>query len=169
MASQPVLRKLERYVEQQGGDAWIMDQLAAGLSVGQVAAGITLPGHGSISRPLLYNWRNKSEARREGWALAMKLRGHALAEEAGEVLDSLVGTAPSAAEVSLAKSRAEYRRWLAGRLNAEAYGEDKQALLNVNLNVGDLHLDALRRVGHMSADRREERTALAHEGRLLNG
>jgi len=71
--------------------------------------------------------------------------------------------------VSLAKSRAEYRRWLAGRLNAEAYGEDKQALLNVNLNVGDLHLDALRRVGHMDADRREERTALAHEGRLLNG
>lgn len=148
MTGQPVLHKLIRYVEAKGGDEWLLNRLADGESVGAIAKSIDLPGHGSISRPMLYNWRNKGgEPRREGWRLALKASGHALAEDAGEALNELRGTGATAAEVSLARSRSEYLRWLAGKRN-ERYGE-KATVVDLTLNVADLHLDALRRHGHM--------------------
>ena len=53
----------------------------------------------------------------------------------------------SNAEVSAATSRANFRRWLATVRNREEYGQN--AGVNVNLTINQLHLDALRKVGHM--------------------
>jgi transposase len=161
MAGKPLLRKLEQLIERSGGDAFILDQIADGLSVAKVARKIELPGHGPVSRGMLYDWRNRGgDERRKGWDLAMKASGHPLAEDAGEILEELAeGLAPSAPEVQLARARSNYKTWLAGIRN-EAYAE-KKSDIKVELNVGALHLDALRKRGHMDAVRAPEEVPTA--------
>lgn len=143
------MRKLEAEIERRGGDEYVTSQLADGVSVGAVAKGIEVGDHGPISRQFLYNWRNRSEARREGWALAMEAAGEALAEKAGEVLDE-VCPEPSAAEVTLASKRSAYLQWLAGKRDERF--SDKGPDLSVNVqtvNVGLDHLQALMSHGAM--------------------
>jgi hypothetical protein len=149
MASRPVLRELERYVESNGGDSFVLDRIAAGESVGRIAKSITLPKHGPISRPLLYAWRNRGDERRKGWALAMKASAEALSEDAGDCWDVL-SEDPTSAQVAKARGMSEYKRWLASVRDRDAFGSSSGAV-SVNLNVGSLHLDALRQVGHMRA------------------
>jgi hypothetical protein len=150
MPGQPKMRKLTKYIEDRGGDQWIMDRIAAGESVGKICKSIILPGDSQpISRPFLYTWRNKRDERRVGWQLAMQVSADAHAEMAGDILDDLAEELdPSSAQVSLAKSRSEYKRWLARVRDRDKYGEEKQQALNVNiLTAGDLHIDGLRRLG----------------------
>ena len=153
MTGRPLLDKLCRLIETEwGGDDFIFDQVKNGVSIAKIAAGIELPGHGVISRGMIYDWKKRGgEDRAAAWREAMQVSGHSHAEDAGDVLEELVGTMPSAPEVNLARSRSSYKTWLAGRRNDE-YAE-KQAHLQVNLNVGELHLDALRKRGHMDAVR----------------
>lgn len=153
MASRPVLRELERYVETNGGDSFVLDRIAAGESVGRIAKSITLPKHGPISRPLLYTWRNRSDERRKGWALAMKASAEALSEDAGDCWD-ILSDDPTSAQVAKARGMSEYKRWLASVRDREGFGS-AAAAVNLNLNVGSLHLDALRQVGHMGTLRGE--------------
>ena len=149
----PLLDKLGRLVEREwGGDAFILDQVANGVSIRKIAEGIELPGYGPISRGMVYDWKKRGgEPRAKAWREAMRLSGHAHAEDAGDILDDLKDTIPSAPEVNLARSRSNYRTWLAGKRN-DQYAE-KQANVQIALNVGELHLDALRKRGHMDAVR----------------
>jgi hypothetical protein len=145
------MRKLEKEIEKRGGDQYVFDLLADGVSVGAVAKGIELEGHGPISRPFLYTWRNRDKTgqRREGWRLALEAAGEAHAERAGEVLDA-VGADPSSAEVTLASKRANYLQWLAGKRDERF--SDKGPDLNVQVqtvNVGLDHLQALMSHGAM--------------------
>lgn len=144
MAGRPVLRKLERWIEERGGMTWVFNQIADGVSVGAIAEQIVLDGHGPISRPYLYVWRDADEERKAGWAAAMKDAAHAHAEKAGEVWDDLPHD-PTTGQVQRARGLSEYRRWLAGH-RSEEYRKDTGGG-NVILNVGELHLDALRAAG----------------------
>lgn len=147
MAANPNMRKLEKYVAANGGDSCILDLLSDGWSVRRIAESISLPGHGTISRPFLYRWRNRDDERVKAWAVAMKTGAHALAEDSGEVLEELPED-PTSAQVAKAKGISEHRKWLAGKRNDDY--DAKPAGLNVNiLSAGDLHLDALRQAGHM--------------------
>lgn len=75
-----------------------------------------------------------------------------LAEEAGEVLENAaqviegVRMPLSSADVSLANSKSNYLRWLAG-IYDEQYRDKKGAGVNVQVTVGQLHLDALKAHG----------------------
>lgn len=156
MAANPIMRALEKLVSANGGDRWILDRLANGERVGDIARDCIIEGYGPISRPFLYRWRDKSEDRREGWKLAMQDAAHAHAEQAGDVLDKLADADTlllSSAQVSLAKSRSEYKRWLASKLNEE-YRDGPQVQVGI-LAAGDLHLDALRQLGSMDRYRVE--------------
>jgi hypothetical protein len=154
MPSRPYLRALTRWIEEQGGEPFILDRIAAGESVGKIAKSIQLPGRDKpISRAMLYYWRNAGgDERKKGWELAMKESAEALAEEAGEVLDNLSEEFdPTSAQVSLARSRSEYKRWLASKRDADTFG-DRKSDVNVNvLSLGDVHLDALRKLGSRDA------------------
>jgi hypothetical protein len=152
MSGRPVLRALAAWIEEAGGDLWVFDQIADGVPVGKVAEQITLKGHGGISRPLLYQWRDmqgEDSERRRGWAAAMKDAAHAHAEKAGEVWDTLPED-PTTGQVQRARGQSEYRRWLAGHRNREDYGEGVKA--GVVVNIGSLHLDALRQAGHIARE-----------------
>lgn len=151
MAGRPVRDKLTRYIEEHGGDDYILDRIASGETPGAIAASISLPGHGTISRPLLYAWRDAGGTeRREAWKHAMACRGEGLIEEAGEILDELAGNMPTSAEVSLARERANHRRWLGGKLN-EDYSDKPGVDVNVLVSADDQLLAALRKHGQRRA------------------
>ena len=131
------MQALEKLIEDNGGDRWVLDRLANGERVGDVAADCIIEDHGPISRPFLYRWRDRSPDRAAGWKAAMQDAAHAHAEEAGEVWDE-VPDDPTTGQVAVARGRSEYKRWLAGKLN-EQYREAS----------ADLHLEALRMHGSM--------------------
>lgn len=135
-----LLGLFSKHVEAHGGDDWVFSFVEEGHSMRKVAE-LT----GCSSRGMLYNWiKNGGEARRAKLNAARKISAHCHAEDAGEVLDDLAQEGViSSADVSLASSRARYKQWLAGMRNREEYGE--KAGVEINLSVGDLHLDALRR------------------------
>lgn len=151
------MRKLCKYIDDRGGETYITDRISAGESVGTICKSIILPGDTQpISRPFLYAWRNKGgDERRKGWALAMQVSADAHAEEAGDILDELaVEHDPTSAQVALARSRSEYRRWLAKTRDREKYGDDKTAAaVSVNLNIADLHIASLRELGQRPVGR----------------
>lgn len=153
MAGQPILAALVRYVTDHGGDRFILDQLADGTPVGRVASAISLTGHGAISRPLLYKWRDQTDDRRAGWAAAMKDAAHAHAEDAGQVWDDLPED-PTTGQVATARGKSEYKRWLATVKDREHYGPPASAgAVNVHFNLGELHVEALRQAGNMDHQR----------------
>jgi len=128
----------------------VLDQIADGVPVGRIAEQVVLDGHGPISRPLLYQWRDRSPDRKDGWAAAMKDAAHAHAEKAGECWDTLPED-PTTGQVQRARGQSEYRRWLAERRNREAYGTNSGGP-GLVLNVGSLHLDALRQAGYVEPE-----------------
>ncbi len=146
MAANPVMQALEQLIEDNGGDRWVLDRLANGERVGDIAADCIIKDHGPISRPFLYRWRDRSPDRVTGWKAAMQDAAHAHAEEAGEVWDD-VPDDPSTGQVAVARGRSEYKRWLAGRLN-EQYRDGPQVQVGI-MAAGDLHLEALRLHGSM--------------------
>lgn len=77
---------------------------------------------------------------RERLKEARTLGAAALAEEALEISDRMAGTAAEAASNRLA---VDTRKWLAGVLNREDYG-DSAPKVEIGFSVGGLHLDALR-------------------------
>lgn len=123
------------------GEVYFFGRVAAGSKMGEIADDF------GVSRPWLYTWM-KSDGRREireaAYQDAKRAAADYHAEEAGNVLDQ-VGTDPSTAEVSLAGKRSEYHRWLATVLDRETYGP-KGEQVNVSLNLGELHIQALQEV-----------------------
>ena len=139
MPSRPKLTALSQHIEANGGEDWVFEFVAEGLSMKKVAEAV-----GASSRGMLYSWiKAGGEERKQKLKAARRESAHNLAEDGVGILDDLADaqlvTSP---EVSLASSRANYRKWLAGVRNREEYGE-RSAL--VEISIGDLHLEALAR------------------------
>ena len=96
-----------------------------------------------VSKTALYCWLDAGEGRRDALDKARKAAASELAEQAGQVLDELVDdedlTAP---KVQLATQRSGFKRWLAGKWDDRF--SDRPAGVQVNIGIGELHLDALR-------------------------
>jgi hypothetical protein len=144
MPGRPKLQILEQKIRELGGDEWVFEQIADGVRPRVVAEKL------GISRSFLYYWKDlrAHPQRQEKWAFAMRVSAAAKAEEGEEILDELARRPIiTAADVGLATSRAKYRQWLASSLDKETYGT--QAGVQVQVNVGSLHLDALRVAGRV--------------------
>lgn len=140
MAANPIQRHILRTVSERGGWGPIVDRIASGETVAQIAKDFHRPDGIPISRAffsiLLHKDPERSkrvyEARTEG---AAAMVDHAL---------TLVDAAPADRDsVNKAKVQAETRLKIAGLIDRPNWGEQKQQL-NVQVNVADLHLDALR-------------------------
>lgn len=130
-------------IEAEGGDAVVFQEIAAGKTIREVMAAR------GYERDQWYCWiQAGGEARRAAWEQAKLASADALVEQAGEILDQAAEVTNSA-RATIAKERAAYRRWLASCRDQEAYG-DRAGGAQVVLNIGQLHLDALRRCGSMS-------------------
>lgn len=130
-------------IEEKGGFAPIFERLADGERLADIAADYTPPGRDKpISRTWFYWVITQDPDNKEAYQHAMTLKADKLVEDAGQILDDaeLDRDAIRKAEV-----RANFRTWLAGKLNRKQYGEQDKQGVQVTLNVETLHLDALRK------------------------
>lgn len=143
MPSRPHLRNLSDQIDQLGGEEWVFDQIAAAEPMRSIASHFQNPETGKpYTRQMIYAWIHAGgEAREKKWEEAKKIAAHIHAEDAGEILDS--HRPISSADVAHVKNRAEHRKWIAKTFNRAAYGEDS-GKIGLQLNIGSMHLDALR-------------------------
>ena len=138
MAGRPKLRQLEARIEAEGGDDVILDRIATGERMKFISADY------DCSNRLIYQWRDRSKQRKAAWLDARKLAAHEMAEESLDIVDT--AEPKTSAEATMIKERAGGRRWLAELYNREEYGAGKQTV-DVNVNFGDLQLEALKAGG----------------------
>lgn len=118
----------------------VLDMFAGAHTVKQVAA------HYDVSRSSLWRWLNEDPERLERYETALKGSADVWAEKAADVLEA--AKPRSTAEVQLAKALSDFYWRMAERRDRRQYGEDR-GRIDVNMTVGELHLNALRVHGHM--------------------
>lgn len=164
MPGNPKMQAFERHVEDLGGDHVVFDQIADGKIMEDIAAsfrGFYEAAPEFPSRSWIYTWIHRTEERERRWQEAKELAGHNLREDARKILEN---RDPETGEPTPPKTSVE-QKWRkdlsddlkrhAGQLNPKEYG-DKGPDLNVNVDVGTLHLDALRQKGSMGERQVEE-------------
>lgn len=139
MSANPILTEMERQIAEQGGDDVIFDRVAAADAIKDIMADY------GRDRTFFYRWLKNGEGRKEAYEAAKKLSAHALVEDGMDLLDN--GLAYTPADVSRLQHRANYRKWLAGVRSRDEYGDAPQGKIDINLQIGQLHLDALRQAG----------------------
>lgn len=153
-----MMRRLVAQIDEAGGPEIVCEMIADGVRIGRVAE------HWGVSRRMLYMWRDKMDRERGGvkdmWAEAVRLSAEADVERSLEDFDRLdrvvevrtdeegnvrvVNRIPTAAEVSLVTGRAKFNQWLAARKDPDRFGDKAQ--VDINHNLGDLHLEALKQM-----------------------
>lgn len=91
-----------------------------------------------ISKMSWYDWL----AAPEGRDVLARARARATDKMAEESLTIADTTAPE--DVQVAKLRIDTRKWLASKWNRGTYGDDKGALVNININ--NMHANSLRKI-----------------------
>lgn len=124
---------------------YVAEWVEAGKTLTALAADITkalkLEEEDSVTRPMLSRYVNTELDGLEAMRDARSEGSHGMAESSIDIIDQ-----PAADKVQAAqqKASAEIRLKLAGFWNRAEYGEQKGPQVNVNLDMGQLHLDAMR-------------------------
>lgn len=149
MAGKALRRRILSDVEANGGADWLFDQIASGMTVAKLAEqyGCT---RSYISRTL-----NANDEYKRALEQARVEAADALVEEGLEMVDRLDGNS-SSNEIAATREKINWRKFMAGSMNQNKYGTRPQT--NVNISIGDLHLDALRKIN-------AERKAIEEEDR----
>lgn len=119
--------------------AYVLGRIEAGEMVYEIAE--DLGGSTNMLRQWCYS---QPEGRRK-WQEAMAERSHALVEEGVKITRGLKGTEVTKEEVALSKLEIEQLNLIARAHNRPVYGNDA-AQVNVQVNMPQMHLDALRQV-----------------------
>ena len=134
----------------EAGEAVVFERIAAAETVGKVAESF------GVSRASFYGWvKQGGDERRAAFEDARRQSADVHAENALEILDD--ASSQSTAEVTLAKAKSDVRKWLATCFNRTQYGDPGVSVkVNNAVNIGQLHLDALRASSHMRGIPRQE-------------
>lgn len=125
-------RALMRRIEDVGGVETLLVRFAEGDTLQQLANDFRC-------RPSQISGILRSDKWRAKYEEAKKLKAEMAIDRGLRIVrDATPETA------GVAKLQWEAERWVAGKLDPDAYGEKQQPL--VNISVGSLHLDALRTV-----------------------
>jgi hypothetical protein len=130
MAGRPIRRNMLQVFKNAGGDEWLLEQVAAGRTL--TAIGKEL----GISAAKVCGYL-REPARREAYARAQESAAAALVDQSLEIVDDA-----DPQTVQLAKLRSETRRWIAGKLHREQWGE--QSGPQVAIQINGLHAGMLR-------------------------
>ena len=137
MAGKALKKRILTDVAAKGGADWLFDQIASGVTVAEIARqyGCT---RSYVSRALhtVPEYKAALEGAREEAA-------DALVEQGLEMVDALDGDS-SANEISATREKVNFRKFMAGSMNQNKYGTRPQN--NVTISIGDMHLDALRKI-----------------------
>ena len=134
MASNPIEAQMWAAIDKHGGMERILERIANGETMKDVADTF------GVSRSFL-SWKlNAQPGMREKLIAARQGRADKWAEETLEIADNAKED-PNA--INKAKMKIDTRKWLAGVDDPERYAAKQQ---QVNISIGGLHLDALRKV-----------------------
>lgn len=141
-------RMLLLRIKERGGFAAIYDRIAAGETL------VSIGKDYNVSPRFLKVTITANDKLDVLFRQARADSAAALVEKNLEELEAFKPSSLAAAnaEVSLLKLRTEHRKWLAGVYDKEFFGEKKQQTqVNLQLNMGDLHLEALRKLPRTTA------------------
>lgn len=149
MAGKALKKKILTDVANNGGADWLYDQIASGVTVAELARqyGCT---RSYVSRSLhtVPEYKAALDSAREEAA-------DALVEQGLEMVDGL-GANSTSNEIAATREKVNFRKFMAGSMNQNKYGTRPQS--NVTISIGDMHLDALRKVNtEMAAIEAEDR------------
>lgn len=147
MPGQPKMRALEIAIAAlPDGEDTLFERIADGEFIKPIAASL------GTTRPMIYLWISKREGRKKKFEVAKEIASHSYVEDGQIGLDAPLNPLDHPGEPGMRKSRAEYRKWLAGVRNRKEYGPKEQGpLVNFNLGFGGEHLDALKKFGNARA------------------
>jgi len=141
MAGRPKKREHLKTIAAAGGEDAVFARVAEGATIKALAGELGVP------RSFLSTWCN-ADRRVDRYARARREAAQSHAEEGMEIADA---AEPENAQV--AKLRSDYRRWMAARMDPRSWGEAKAA--QVNIDMGQMHLEAVKELGRADAPRRE--------------
>src|SRR2546425_1883840 len=134
MAANPIKQKLLADIEQAGGWEQVFERVASGESQTAIAASMGV-SQGFFSRVI-----HLDAVRVRAFREAKRLWAITLVERTGELVNNVKESRDSIAKV---REVAAHNRWEASKWDRELFGEDKGDL-SVNVNVAQLHIEALR-------------------------
>lgn len=137
MAGKALRRRILSDVEANGGADWLFDQIASGMTMTKLAE------HYGCTRSYVSRALNANEEYKRALEQARAEAADALVEEGLHMVDQLDGNSTSN-EIAATREKVNWRKFMAGSYNQNKYGTRPQT--NVTLSIGDLHLDALRKV-----------------------
>ena len=142
MAGKALRKKILKDIEDNGGPDYLYDLIASGETITKMAASYGCT-RSYVSRSLnsVPEYRKALEGAREDAA-------DALVEEGKEMVDQLSATSTNN-EIAATREKVNFRKFMAGSLNQNKYGTRPQN--NVTISIGDMHLDALRKVNSQMA------------------
>lgn len=126
------MSKTNKAIHAFGGEPRIIDRIASGQTV------LSLCEEIGVTPGRFYDWVNRSQERIDAVARAREASAHTFVEQTAAIVDGA-----TVEEVQLAKLRAENRWRMAKAFNKASYGDQNGA--SVQINIGDLALDSLRR------------------------
>lgn len=141
MAGRALRKQLFAEIEARGGAEWLADYVAGGGTV------LSLSEELGCSRTYLSRHLNAEPKYKAALEEARAELADQYAEEALSIADGLGDgeTVASRERIMVAKERIDVRKWLAA-VNSPRYQTARNgAQVNVNLNISQLHLDALRK------------------------
>lgn len=135
------LSPVAQAVLRMGGEDAILEQIASGVTLTKIAK------EGNASYQNLLLWFQRQPARHEKYKQARVRSAGALADQAMDVVDDADISKPETANAAIRKAekQAEIRKWRAGLANRAEYGNQEAG--NLNVTIGALHLNALRKLG----------------------
>lgn len=144
VASFPVRRRVYAAIDKAGGEDYIFQQVIDGKPIRKIMDEF------DVSRGMFYRWlkEDKTGDREAAYEAAKKISAETHAEMEGLLLEEAAakGHLITPGEVGLLRLRADYHRYLARIRDREQFSE-KQGDINLNMNFGDTHLQALRELG----------------------
>lgn len=142
MAGKALKKRILKDVADNGGVDWLYDQIASGVTVAALARQY------ECSRSYISRALNENPEYKVALQSAREEAADALVEQGLEMVDQLGGDSTTN-EIAATREKVNWRKFMAGSLNQGKYGARQQT--NVTLSIGDLHLDALRKVGREMA------------------
>lgn len=128
---------------QAAGVPSMLDYVCARIEAGEMVYEIAEDVGGSVN--MLRQWAYLQVNGKERWKAAMTERSHALVEQGVQIVRDLKGVDIDKVDVARAKIEIDQLNLIARAHNRPVYGNDQAAAV-VNVNLGSLHLDAMRQV-----------------------
>lgn len=137
MAGKALRKKILQTIEDNGGADWLHEQIASGVTMVKLAQDF------GCTRAYVSKSINAVPEYKAVLQSAREEAADAIVEQGLEMVDQL-GANSTSNEIAATREKVNFRKFMAGSLNQNKYGTRPQT--NVTLSIGDMHLDALRKV-----------------------